>query len=70
MASNPDFVQYIVDQCSGANVLNELDERRPYPGAKLYFYVRDVVFPGPQGFFCPASGHQFQVPCEVPEIAA
>ena len=80
MACNPDFVQYIVDQCSGAgditakkvmgdwciycdgvlfgllcdnnlflkrtypgaNVLRELDERPPYPGAKPYFYINDV----------------------------
>lgn len=80
MACNPDFVQYIVDQCSGAgditvkkvmgdwciycdgvlfglicdnnlfvkrtypgaNVLNDLDERPPYPGAKPYFFIGDV----------------------------
>lgn len=29
MASNPDLVQYIADQCSGA-------------GAKDYFYISDV----------------------------
>ena len=80
MASNSDFVQYIVDQCSGAGeisvrkmmgdyciycngvlfglicdnnlyikvteagkaVLEEVDLRPPYPGAKDHFYVSNV----------------------------
>ena len=80
MASNSDFVQYIVDQCSGVGeisvrkmmgdyciycngalfglicdnnlyikvtkagkaVLEEVDLRPPYPGAKDYFYIGNV----------------------------
>ena len=58
MASNPDFVQFIIDQCSGAGeiavnfyvkvtesgrvVLKEVILRPPYEGAKDYFYISDV----------------------------
>lgn len=80
MASNPDFVQYIVDQCGGAGevearkmfgdygvycggrifglvcdnglyvkpteagrrLLREVDLRRPYEGARPYFFIEDV----------------------------
>ena len=80
MASNADFVQYIVDQCSGAGeiavkkmmgdyciycdgvlfglicdnnlyvkqtdagkaVLDEVVLRKPYPGARDYFYITNV----------------------------
>jgi len=80
MASRPDFVQYIADQCSGAGViktrkmfgdygiycndliiglvcdngfylkpteemesrLRRVDMRKPYEGAKPYFYIEDV----------------------------
>lgn len=80
MACNADFIQYIVDQCSGAGdiavkkmmgdyciycdgilfglicdnnlyvketdagraVLKEVELRKPYPGAKEYFYIGDV----------------------------
>ena len=80
MACNPDFVQYIVDQCSGAGeitvkkmmgdyciycngilfglicdnnlyvkvtvagkaVLDEVELRPPYPGARNYFYITNV----------------------------
>ena len=67
MACNADFVQFIVDQCSGAGditvrkmmgdyciycngvlteageaVLEEVELRQPYEGAKDYFYVGNV----------------------------
>jgi Regulator of competence-specific genes len=80
MASNADFVQYVVDQCSGAGeivakkmfgdygiycegkifglicddrlyikptdavrpLLQTVDMRPPYPGAKDYFYIENV----------------------------
>ena len=47
MASNPDFVQYIIDQCSGAGeiaVKKMMGDvmRSPYPGAKEHFYIDDV----------------------------
>ena len=80
MASNPDFVQFIIDQCSGAGeiavkkmmgdwcaycdgvlfglicdnnfyikvtepgkaLLKEVILRRPYDGAKDYFYISEV----------------------------
>ena len=58
MASNPNFVQYIVDQCSGGlicdnslyikqteaakAILRAEDLRPPYPGAKPHFYIEDV----------------------------
>ena len=44
MASNADFVQYIVDQCSGAGeaVLDEVVLRPPYPSARDHFYITNV----------------------------
>jgi hypothetical protein len=46
MACSPDFVQYIIDQCSGAEpgraVLKEVILRPPYEGAKDYFYISYV----------------------------
>ena len=45
MASNPDFVQYIADQCAGAggrSLLRSIEMRPPYDGAKDYFFIEDV----------------------------
>ena len=41
MACNADYVQFIVDQCSGAGeaVLDEVVLRPPYPSAREHFYV-------------------------------
>ena len=44
MASNSDFVQFIVDQCSDAGeaVLDEVVLRPPYPSARDHFYITNV----------------------------
>ena len=53
MACSPDFVQYIIDQNfyvkvtePGRSVLKELILRPPYDGAKDYFFISDVDYPG------------------------
>ncbi len=46
MACNPDFVQYIIDQCSGAGEIAVKKMMGDYcvycDGAKDYFYISDV----------------------------
>ena len=47
MASHSDFVLYIADQCrkpteTGRQMLRTLELRKPYDGAKDYFYIADV----------------------------
>ena len=46
MACNPDFVQFIIDQCSGAGeiaVKKMMGDWRAYcDGVKDYFYISDV----------------------------
>ena len=44
MATNADFAQYIVDQCSGAGeaVLDEVVLRPPYPSARDY--LEDIIW--------------------------
>ncbi|MBR6330143.1 MAG: hypothetical protein IKR79_00655 [Bacteroidales bacterium] len=39
MASKPDFVQFIVDQCSGAG---EVTAKKQENGAKPHFFIEDV----------------------------
>ena len=44
MPCNADFVQFIVDQCSGAGeaILEEVVLRPPYPSARDHFFITNV----------------------------